>query len=331
MVKRIVITSPFAYILGALSCIIFCSCSTPTVPNDDSSNSIGNKILPSQKSDLITDDILRYYVFDTLHSYIVYHFNGMCYAKNGKLVWDPKRDESDKYRDYRLSGDTLAFSYSESVVETYLRETNDGSALGGRWIRLEDESEIFTPKYLIVSGLTAIWEYSLKDDAPITSTEAFTLMMQDIVAEQDGTWHPHQMEEYNDTYVWNPDWNFMFTHEVHLTEEEWLEYCAPCEDFVRTNTSIAFTRKGKRFELSAENLVHNEKKMSYPFKIVADGDSCLFHPEMIDATEDVCLSKEYATNDQFTGHNLIEGHAYTALGKDPEYDKFRKCFKGLFE
>ena len=250
-----------------------------------------------------------------------YHFNGMCYAQNGVLVWDPEMDHSGEYYSYRLVGDTLFFLNTISLVKTYLRETNDGSALGGRWILLEDESEIFTPEYLIVSGLTAVWEFSIKENAPVTSTDAFVVMMQDIVAEQDGTQHPHQGD-----YDWGPDWYLMFGkyNENHLTNDELYEYCDPCEDIVRTNTAIEFKRKGKQFKISMENTVHNEKKKSYFFKVVADGKSCVLHMEAIDATKDVCLVKEYIPDD------LIEGHTYTSIGHKVDFDKFVKCFKGLF-
>ncbi|MBQ2561406.1 MAG: hypothetical protein II565_12610 [Fibrobacter sp.] len=270
---------------------------------------------------MITKDVLRYYVFDTLRSVVNYHFNGMCYAQNGVLVWDPEMDHSSEYYSYRLDGDTLFFLNTISLVKTYLRETNDGSALGGRWILLEDESEIFTPEYLIVSGLTAVWEFSIKENAPVTSTDAFVVMMQDIVAEQDGTQHPHQGD-----YDWGPDWYLMFGkyNENHLTNDELYEYCDPCEDIVRTNTAIEFKRKGKQFKISMENTVHNEKKKSYFFKVVADGKSCVLHMEAIDATKDVCLVKEYIPDD------LIEGHTYTSIGHKVDFDKFVKCFKGLF-
>ena len=250
-----------------------------------------------------------------------YHFNGMCYAQNGVLVWDPEMDHSGEYYSYRLVGDTLFFLNTISLVKTYLRETNDGSALGGRWILLEDESEIFTPEYLIVSGLTAVWEFSIKENAPVTSTDAFVVMMQDIVAEQDGTQHPHQ-----GVYDWGPDWYLMFGkyNENHLTNDELYEYCDPCEDIVRTNTAIEFKRKGKQFKISMENTVHNEKKKSYFFKVVANGKSCVLHMEAIDATKDVCLVKEYIPDD------LIEGHTYTSIGHKVDFDKFVKCFKGLF-
>lgn len=317
--------SIFIQTLGALLYVFLCSCSTPTISADSSEDKLDNHFgenVTAQESSLITKDVLKYYVFDTLHSVLNYHFNGMCYAQNGVLVWDPEMDHYHEYYSYRLSGDTLFFSNSSYLVKTYLRETNDGSALGGRWILLEDESEIFTPEYLIVSGLTAVWEYSIKKDAPVTSTDAFVVMMQDIVAEQDGTLHPHQGD-----YDWGPDWYLMFGkyNENHLTDDELYEYCDPCEDIVRTNTAIEFKRKGKQFKLSMENTIHNEKKMSYFFKVVADGKFCVLHMEAIDATEDVCLVKEYIPDD------LIEGHTYTSLGDKVDFDKFVKCFKGLFD
>ena len=317
-------TSLFSQTFGALLCIIFCACTTPTVSDDNSEDDLSDlsgKKVPATETSLITKDVLRYYVFDTLRSVVNYHFNGMCYAQNGVLVWDPEMDHSGEYYSYRLVGDTLFFLNTISLVKTYLRETNDGSALGGRWILLEDESEIFTPEYLIVSGLTAVWEFSIKENAPVTSTDAFVVMMQDIVAEQDGTQHPHQGD-----YDWGPDWYLMFGkyNENHLTNDELYEYCAPCEDVVRTNTAIEFKRKGKQFKLSMENTVHNEKKKSYFFKVVADGKSCVLHMEAIDATKDVCLVKEYIPDD------LIEGHTYTSIGHKVDFDKFVKCFKGLF-
>ena len=317
-------TSPFVQIFAALLCVFLCACTTPTVSDDNSEDDLSDlsgKKIPATETSLITKDVLRYYVFDTLRSVVNYHFNGMCYAQNGVLVWDPEMDHSGEYYSYRLDGDTLFFLNTISLVKTYLRETNDGSALGGRWILLEDESEIFTPEYLIVSGLTAVWEFSIKENAPVTSTDAFVVMMQDIVAEQDGTQHPHQGD-----YDWGPDWYLMFGkyNENHLTNDELYEYCDPCEDIVRTNTAIEFKRKGKQFKISMENTVHNEKKMSYFFKVVADGKSCVLHPEMIDATKDVCLVKEYIPDD------LIEGHTYTSIGHKVDFDKFVKCFKGLF-
>ena len=317
-------TSPFVQIFAALLCVFLCACTTPTVSDDNSEDDLSDlsgKKIPATEASLITKDVLRYYVFDTLRSVVNYHFNGMCYAQNGVLVWDPEMDHSSEYYSYRLDGDTLFFLNTISLVKTYLRETNDGSALGGRWILLEDESEIFTPEYLIVSGLTAVWEFSIKENAPVTSTDAFVVMMQDIVAEQDGTQHPHQGD-----YDWGPDWYLMFGkyNENHLTNDELYEYCAPCEDVVRTNTAIEFKRKGKQFKLSMENTVHNEKKKSYFFKVVADGKSCVLHMEAIDATKDVCLVKEYIPDD------LIEGHTYTSIGHKVDFDKFVKCFKGLF-
>ena len=317
-------TSPFVQIFAALLCVFLCACTTPTVSDDNSEDDLSDlsgKKVPATETPLITKDVLRYYVFDTLRSVVNYHFNGMCYAQNGVLVWDPEMDHSSEYYSYRLDGDTLFFLNTISLVKTYLRETNDGSALGGRWILLEDESEIFTPEYLIVSGLTAVWEFSIKENAPVTSTDAFVVMMQDIVAEQDGTQHPHQGD-----YDWGPDWYLMFGkyNENHLTNDELYEYCAPCEDVVRTNTAIEFKRKGKQFKLSMENTVHNEKKKSYFFKVVADGKSCVLHMEAIDATKDVCLVKEYIPDD------LIEGHTYTSIGHKVDFDKFVKCFKGLF-
>ena len=317
-------TSPFVQIFAALLCVFLCACTTPTVSDDNSEDDLSDlsgKKVPATETSLITKDVLRYYVFDTLRSVVNYHFNGMCYAQNGVLVWDPEMDHSSEYYSYRLDGDTLFFLNTISLVKTYLRETNDGSALGGRWILLEDESEIFTPEYLIVSGLTAVWEFSIKENAPVTSTDAFVVMMQDIVAEQDGTQHPHQGD-----YDWGPDWYLMFGkyNENHLTNDELYEYCAPCEDVVRTNTAIEFKRKGKQFKLSMENTVHNEKKKSYFFKVVADGKSCVLHMEAIDATKDVCLVKEYIPDD------LIEGHTYTSIGHKVDFDKFVKCFKGLF-
>ena len=317
-------TSPFVQIFAALLCVFLCACTTPTVSDDNSEDDLSDlsgKKVPATETPLITKDVLRYYVFDTLRSVVNYHFNGMCYAQNGVLVWDPEMDHSGEYYSYRLVGDTLFFLNTISLVKTYLRETNDGSALGGRWILLEDESEIFTPEYLIVSGLTAVWEFSIKENAPVTSTDAFVVMMQDIVAEQDGTQHPHQGD-----YDWGPDWYLMFGkyNENHLTNDELYEYCAPCEDVVRTNTAIEFKRKGKQFKISMENTVHNEKKKSYFFKVVADGKSCVLHMEAIDATKDVCLVKEYIPDD------LIEGHTYTSIGHKVDFDKFVKCFKGLF-
>ena len=304
--------------------MILCACATPTIDVDNSEDELSDlsvKKAPTTETSLITKDVLRYYVFDTLRSVVNYHFNGMCYAQNGVLVWDPEMDHSGEYYSYRLVGDTLFFLNTISLVKTYLRETNDGSALGGRWILLEDESEIFTPEYLIVSGLTAVWEFSIKENAPVTSTDAFVVMMQDIVAEQDGTQHPHQGD-----YDWGPDWYLMFGkyNENHLTNDELYEYCDPCEDIVRTNTAIEFKRKGKQFKISMENTVHNEKKKSYFFKVVADGKSCVLHMEAIDATKDVCLVKEYIPDD------LIEGHTYTSIGHKVDFDKFVKCFKGLF-
>ena len=317
-------TSPFVQIFAALLCVFLCACTTPTVSDDNSEDDLSDlsgKKIPATETSLITKDVLRYYVFDTLRSVVNYHFNGMCYAQNGVLVWDPEMDHSGEYYSYRLDGDTLFFLNTISLVKTYLRETNDGSALGGRWILLEDESEIFTPEYLIVSGLTAVWEFSIKENAPVTSTDAFVVMMQDIVAEQDGTQHPHQGD-----YDWGPDWYLMFGkyNENHLTNDELYEYCDPCEDVVRTNTAIEFKRKGKQFKISMENTVHNEKKKSYFFKVVADGKSCVLHMEAIDATKDVCLVKEYIPDD------LIEGHTYTSIGHKVDFDKFVKCFKGLF-
>ena len=317
-------TSPFVQIFAALLCVFLCACTTPTVSDDNSEDDLSDlsgKKIPATEASLITKDVLRYYVFDTLRSVVNYHFNGMCYAQNGVLVWDPEMDHSGEYYSYRLVGDTLFFLNTISLVKTYLRETNDGSALGGRWILLEDESEIFTPEYLIVSGLTAVWEFSIKENAPVTSTDAFVVMMQDIVAEQDGTQHPHQGD-----YDWGPDWYLMFGkyNENHLTNDELYEYCAPCEDIVRTNTAIEFKRKGKQFKISMENTVHNEKKKSYFFKVVANGKSCVLHMEAIDATKDVCLVKEYIPDD------LIEGHTYTSIGHKVDFDKFVKCFKGLF-
>ena len=317
-------TSPFVQIFAALLCVFLCACTTPTVSDDNSEDDLSDlsgKKVPATETSLITKDVLRYYVFDTLRSVVNYHFNGMCYAQNGVLVWDPEMDHSGEYYSYRLDGDTLFFLNTISLVKTYLRETNDGSALGGRWILLEDESEIFTPEYLIVSGLTAVWEFSIKENAPVTSTDAFVVMMQDIVAEQDGTQHPHQGD-----YDWGPDWYLMFGkyNENHLTNDELYEYCDPCEDIVRTNTAIEFKRKGKQFKISMENTVHNEKKKSYFFKVVANGKSCVLHMEAIDATKDVCLVKEYIPDD------LIEGHTYTSIGHKVDFDKFVKCFKGLF-
>ena len=317
-------TSPFVQIFAALLCVFLCACTTPTVSDDNSEDDLSDlsgKKVPATETSLITKDVLRYYVFDTLRSVVNYHFNGMCYAQNGVLVWDPEMDHSGEYYSYRLVGDTLFFLNTISLVKTYLRETNDGSALGGRWILLEDESEIFTPEYLIVSGLTAVWEFSIKENAPVTSTDAFVVMMQDIVAEQDGTQHPHQGD-----YDWGPDWYLMFGkyNENHLTNDELYEYCDPCEDIVRTNTAIEFKRKGKQFKISMENTVHNEKKKSYFFKVVANGKSCVLHMEAIDATKDVCLVKEYIPDD------LIEGHTYTSIGHKVDFDKFVKCFKGLF-
>lgn len=310
--------------LGMLLCVLLCSCTTHAVNDDESDDNPGtfsDISTPLSESSLITKDILRYYVFDTLTSTLYYHFNGMCYAKNGELVWDPKMDHYKEYFSYTLSEDTLFFFNSSSLVKTYLRETDDGSALGGKWILLEDESEIFTPEYLIVSDLTAVWEYSIKENAPVTSTDAFTVMMQDIAAEQDGTRHPHQGD-----YGWGPDWNLMFSkyNENHLSVEELYEFCDPCEDIVRTNNSIKFIRKGMKFEISLENPIHNEKKMSYPFKINADGKICTYTPELIDATKDICLTKKYLPDE------LIEGHTYTALG-DTRIDNFVKCFKDLFD
>ena len=213
-------TSFFAQTLVALLCVFLCACTTPTVDDevsDDDLEVFSGKKAPVSEGSLITKDVLEYYVFDTLSSYLYYHFNGMCYAENGRMTWYPEMDHYEKYYSYRLSGDTLIFSNSASVVKTYLRETDDGSTFGGKWILLEDESEIFTPEYLIVSGLTAVWEYSIKKDAPVTSTDAFTVIMQDIAAEQDGTRHPHQ-----GLYDWGPDWYLLFGkyNENHLTDEE---------------------------------------------------------------------------------------------------------------
>ena len=319
-------TSLFAQMFGALLCVILCACATPTIDVDNSEDELSDlsvKKAPATESSLITKDVLRYYVFDTLHSVLYKHFNGMCYAKNGVLAWDPEMDHSSEYYSYRLSGDTLFFSNSTSLVKTYIRETNDGSALGGRWILQEDESEIFTPEYLIVSGLTTVWEYSIKKNAPLTNTEAFVVMLQDVVAEQDGTRHPHQV---SDTFSWRPDWYILFGKgfEIQLTDDELYEICDPCEDLERTNTAIKFERKGKQFKISMENSVYNEKKMSYFFKVFADGKSCVLHMELIDATKDVCLVKEYIPDD------LIEGHTYTSLGYKENFDKFVKCFKELF-
>jgi len=108
-----------------------------------------------------------------------------------------------------------------------------------------------------------------------------------------------------------------------MGSKELYEFCDPCEDIVRTNNSISFTRKGKSFEISLINPVHNEKKMSYPFKVTADGKSCTFLAELFVATEDECLSEQNLPDEP------IEGHTYTALGKI-NYDDFSKCFKGLF-
>ena len=317
-------TSFFAQTLVALLCVFLCACTTPTVDDevsDDDLEVFSGKKAPVSEGSLITKDVLEYYVFDTLSSYLYYHFNGMCYAENGRMTWYPEMDHYEKYYSYRLSGDTLIFSNSASVVKTYLRETDDGSTFGGKWILLEDESEIFTPEYLIVSGLTAVWEYSIKKDAPVTSTDAFTVIMQDIAAEQDGTRHPHQ-----GLYDWGPDWYLLFGkyNENHLTDEELYEYCDPCEDIVRTNNSIEFTRKGKHFKISMKDPVHNEKKMSYSFKISTNGKTCEFHAEMIDATEDVCQTEEYWPSE------MIENHTYTALGREMNIDEFLKCFRGMF-
>lgn len=65
----------------------------------------------------------------------------MCYIKNGKLKWDPQMDHYTKNYNYRHSGDTLFFSNPSEIVKTYLRQTNDGSKFGGRWILLENKSE----------------------------------------------------------------------------------------------------------------------------------------------------------------------------------------------
>ena len=313
----------WAQIFCTLLSVFLCACATPTIENNDSENNpdhIPEDQTPVSEDSLITKDVLKYYVFDTIHSVLYHHFNGMCYAKNGELFWDPEMDHFSKYYSYNLSGDTLFFSNSTSLVKTYLRETNDGSALGGRWILQEDESDIFTPEYLIVSGLTAVWEYSIKENAPVSNTDVFTVIMQDIVAEQDGTPHPHQGD-----YGWGPDWYILFGkyYENHLTVEDLHEFCDPCEDIERTNSSVVFTRKQKRFEISMDNPVYNEKRMSYAFKISADGKSCTFFAELIDATEDVCPVKGYWPDE------LIEGHTYTSLSKLTDNDEFLECFKDL--
>jgi|GEM_PF-1245675 len=319
-------TTLFTFFFVPLSCAFLSNCSTPITSNEDSekflenSESLVGNNDTTLDSSLITKDILRYYVFDTLHSVLYYHFNGMCYIEKGKLKWDPQMDHYTEYYSYRLSGDTLFFSNPSEIVKTYLRQTNDGSKFGGRWILLEDESEIFTPEYLNISGLSAVWEYSIKENAPVTSTDALTLMMQDIAAEQDGTRHPHQGGD-----TWAPDWYLMFGkfYENHLTDDELYEFCTPCEDIERTNNFIKFTRKGMVFEISLDNPIHNEKKKRYPFKISADNKSCTFLIEMTDATEKVCLSEQNLPN------NPIEGHTYTTLGKSNN-DKFLECFKNLF-
>lgn len=256
-------TTLFTLFFVPLSCAFLSNCSTPIASSEDSekflenSESLVGNNDTTLDSSFITKDILRYYVFDTLHSVLYYHFNGMCYIEKGKLKWAPQMDHYTEYYSYRLSGDTLFFSNPSEIVKTYLRQTNDGSKFGGRWILLEDESEIFTPEYLNISGLSAVWEYSIKENAPVTSTDALTLMMQDIAAEQDGTRHPHQGGD-----TWAPDWYLMFGkfHENHLTDDELYEFCTPCEDIERTNNSIKFTRKGMVFEISLDNPIHNEKK-----------------------------------------------------------------------
>lgn len=319
-------TSFFAQTLVALLCVFLCACTTPTVDeevSDDDLEGFSGKKAPVSEGSLITKDVLRYYVFDTLNSVLYRHYNGMCYAENGGMTWYPEMDHSSQAFSYRLSGDTLFFFNTTSLVKTYLRETDDGTALGGKWILLEDESEIFTPEYLIVSGLTAVLEHTIKKDAPVTNTEAFSLMMQDIAAEQDGSWHPHQV---SDTSGWGPHWHIYFEKdfETHFTDEELYEFCDPCEDIVRTNNSIKFTRKGKQFEISLKDPVHNEKKKSYSFKISSDGKSCTFIAEMIDATKDVCLTKKYWPTE------MVENHTYTALGREMNIDEFLECFRGMF-
>lgn len=101
--------------LAALSCAYLSSCSTPTVSSEESEGLPGYSGAPVRNNEnssdisLITKDVLRYYVFDTLHSVLYYHFNGMCYIEKGKLKWDPQMDHYTEYYSYRLSGDTLFF------------------------------------------------------------------------------------------------------------------------------------------------------------------------------------------------------------------------------
>lgn len=70
--------------------------------------------------------------------------------------------------------------------------------------------------------------------------------------------------------------------------------------------------------------VHNEKKMSYSFKISTNGKTCEFHAELIDATEDVCQTEEYWPSE------MVENHTYTALGREMNIDEFLECFRGMF-
>lgn len=310
-----------------------CNCSTPTIPNDESETSIKNRGSSAQiSSELITKDILQYYVLDTVNSNLYIHYNGRCFFDGETLAWESE-DSYNLYYDYEVSKDTLFFyshNEKESLHDTYVRQTDEhktkGSSLSGVWIKQQKEGAIFNPESLVVSGVVAIKKSSMKKDPPYTDSQAFWEIVQDVAASQDGVTHPHGKDEDE----WGPDWYLMFYHRdtKHLSEEELHELCDPCEDIVRTKSSMSFTRKGTKFKISAEDMIFNEHRKRYNFKISVDGKSCVFTPELIDATEDVCLDESYLPS-FFHDRTIEEGKRYVALGS-LDIDGFLECYHKLF-
>lgn len=308
---------------GVLGLLLW-NCSTSTIPADDE---VANGLaLGSKKDLLVTDQVEHYFSFDTTHNVLYYHHNGMCYLKNGAFVWMANKDNAQPYYDYKKSGDTLYFYADDQLMKTYWRETNEGGSLEGRWVLDEEERETLTPHYLEVSGIYAVEKFSIKANAVLTKNKVFPLMIQDVVASQDGTVHPHRVgSEYTEEDQWAPDWEMVFgSHgDLLMDDDELFELCEPCEASVRTENSVAFTRKGKKIELSMENVEYNELLMNFDFNVTVDGKTCVYHAECVSSVKSVCLSGKYSTE------GLIDNHAYVAMTNE-NMDEFLKCYRELF-
>lgn len=330
-------TRTFAAILGSLGILLTSGCSTPTIsPSNDGENGLITDDVLDGKNAIITDDALVYFVLDTVKASMDLHFNGMCYFNGRTLTWQPNLDKSSHYYSYERSEDTLFFFSDETkyaprtLQATYLRLTDnsktEGSSLSGVWIKQQDEGDVFSPESLVVSGTVAIKAYSLKDDPIFTNSRALELMILDVVATQDSSVHPLDPDEER----WEPDWHLTFaTRKTEdLSEEKLSRFCDPCEDLVRTKNSVAFTRKGIRFELYFEDMVHNEKETSYNFRVVANGQSCTYSPVLRAATKNICEDPGQLES-FFRIYKPEQAQTYTYLG-DAEPTEFLKCYHKLF-